>query len=244
MTQRPIAVVTGATGGIGLAICQALTPAWQVVGTCHRSGEEATAHWQQGMGPEAELIRLDLTDHEQTTQAVEAMLVRHGAPALLVNCAGITADGFFSKMSFADWENVIRTNLLSLFSITQPIYRAMCAKVGGVIINISSVNGERGQAGQTNYCASKAGIHGFTMSLAKEGARFGVRVNTVSPGYTMTPMVEAMRDDVQARIAASIPLGRFAQAAEVAGLVKYLASSEAAYITGANLHINGGLHIG
>lgn len=244
MTKQRVAVVTGATGGIGQAICQALAPAWQVIGTCHTAGDETMAHWRTQMEPTAELVRLELTDHEQTTQAVEAILARHGAPALLVNCAGITADGFFSKMSFADWENVIRTNLVSLFSITQPIYLAMCTQGGGVIINISSVNGERGQAGQTNYCASKAGIHGFTMSLAKEGARFGVRVNTVSPGYTMTPMVVAMRDDVQARIVESIPLGRFAEAAEVAGLVKYLASSESAYITGANLHINGGLHIG
>lgn len=244
MTEKPVAVVTGATGGIGVAICQTLMSAWRVIGTCHTASDEMTAHWQAEMDPEAELIRLDLTDHEQTTQAVEALISRHGAPSLLVNCAGITADGFFSKMSFADWENVIRTNLISLFSITQPIYRAMCARGGGAIINISSVNGERGQAGQTNYCASKAGIHGFTMSLAKEGARFGVRVNTISPGYTMTPMAAAMREDVQARIVESIPLGRFADAVEVAGLVKYLASSEASYITGANMHINGGLHIG
>lgn len=244
MTRNPIAVVTGATGGIGLGICQALAPAWHVIGTCHSADDALVAHWRTSVRPMADLIRLDVTDHEEASRAISTIISAHGCPSLLVNCAGITADAVFSKMSFVDWERVIKTNLVSLFSITQPIYREMCTNGGGVIINISSVNGERGQAGQTNYCASKAGVHGFTMALAKEGSRYGVRVNTVSPGYTMTPMVAAMREDVQARVIGSIPLGRFARVEEVAALVKYLASSEAGYITGANLHVNGGLHIG
>ena len=242
--RRPVAVVTGATGGIGKAICRALAPAWQVVGTCHSTSEALADQWRSEVGPSADLIRMDLTHHEESTSRILAVIEQHGCPGLLVNCAGITSESSFATMAFGDWERVITTNLVSLFSVTQPVYRAMTAAGSGAIVNISSVNGERGQAGQTNYCASKAGVHGFTMALAKEGARFGVRVNTVSPGYTLTPMVSAMRPDVQARVLETIPLARFAMPKEVAAMVKYLASSEAAYITGSNRHINGGLHIG
>jgi len=188
-------------------------------------------------------VHADLLEHEETTEAVTTIVERYGAPAVLVNCAGVTADGYFSRMNFDDWDRVIRTNLVSLFSVTQPIYRAMCESGAGVIINISSVNGERGQAGQTNYCASKAGVHGFTMALAREGARFGVRVVTVSPGYTATPMIESMRADVQARIVADVPMGRFGEPHEVASMVDYLASDDAEYTTGAIFSINGGLNI-
>lgn len=244
MTQQPIAIVTGATGGIGLAICQALASDWHVIGACHSADDASLAHWRANVLPSGDIIRFDLADHAETTRAVTSIIAEHGCPALLVNCAGIVSDGVFSRMEFVDWERVIRTNLISLFSVTQPVYREMCGNGGGVIVNISSINAERGQVGQTNYCASKAGVHGFSMALAREGARHGVRVNTVSPGYTMTRMVAAMREDVQARIAESIPLGRFARAQEVAAMVRYLASSDAGYITGANFHINGGLHIG
>lgn len=242
--MNELAVVTGATGGIGSAISRRLSGAFRVVGVCRTTDGEAATEWITDAGPEAELVRADLMEHESTTAAIESLLERRGVPSVLVNCAGVTADALFSKMEFADWDRVLRTNLLSLFSVTQPIYRAMCERGGGSIINISSVNGERGQAGQVNYSASKAGIHGFTMALAREGGRHGVRVNTVSPGYTNTPMVSAMRDDVRQRVMNAVPLGRFADAGEIAGMVAFLASAGGAYATGANFSINGGLHIG
>jgi acetoacetyl-CoA reductase len=241
--MKPLAIVTGATGGIGSAITRRLAGNHIVVGMCREAKVETAERWRSIAGSDAELLQADLTDHEITTSAIESMLERRGAPSLLVNCAGVTADSFFSKMSFSDWDRVLRTNLGSLFSVTQPVYRAMCGESGGAILNISSVNGERGQAGQVNYCASKAGVHGFTMALAREGARYGVRVNTVSPGYTATAMVKAIREDVLDQIVDSIPLGRLAEADEIAALVAFLASKDAAYITGANFGVNGGLHI-
>lgn len=242
--MKPVAIITGATGGIGCAITRRLADSHLVIGMCRTTDGESGEQWRAGAGLQGELLQVDLMEHESTTAMIESALVRHGTPSLLVNCAGVTADSFFSKMSFADWDRVLRTNLGALFSVTQPIYRAMCEQKFGSIINISSVNGERGQVGQTNYCASKAGVHGFTMALAREGARYGVRVNTVSPGYTSTPMVEAMREDVRKSIVGTIPLGRLAESDEVAALVAFLASRDAAYITGANYGVNGGLHIG
>ena len=242
--MKPIAILTGATGGIGNAIARRLADTHRVVGMCRTAEGTHAEGWLAGAGEGAELVHVDLMEHDSTTTTMESVLARHGAPALLVNCAGVTADGFFSKMSFADWDRVLRTNLGALFSVTQPVYRVMCQAGQGSIINISSVNGERGQAGQVNYCASKAGVHGFSMALAREGARYGVRVNTVSPGYTVTAMVDAMREDVRKTIVGTIPLGRFAEADEVAALVAFLASKDAGYVTGANYSINGGMHIG
>ena len=242
--MRPLAIVTGATGGIGFAISRCLAKSYAVVGTYNSSGEAACQQWISEMEADARLVHMDIADHESTTAVVEATMSESGTPEVLVNCAGIAADRYFSKMSFEEWERVIRTNLMALFSVTQPVYRKMCEAGKGSIINISSVNGERGQAGQANYCAAKAGMHGFTMALAREAARFGVRVNTVSPGYTATPMVSAIREDVQAQIISGIPTGRFAEPAEIAAIVELLASEKGAYFTGANLHVNGGLHIG
>jgi acetoacetyl-CoA reductase len=146
-------------------------------------------------------------------------------------------------MSYDDWASVIGTNLVGLFSITQPVFRSMCELKRGRIVNVSSVNGQRGQVGQCNYSASKAGVHGFTMSLALEGARYGITVNTVSPGYTDTPMLAGIRSEVMERIVESIPLRRLASADEVASVVDYLASDAAAYVTGADISVNGGLHL-
>lgn len=242
--EHATAIVTGACGGIGREVSRALAAAHDVVGIFHGATEAARADWRAQCGAAGTLIQADLTDHAATTTAMQAIIAERGAPSVLVNCAGITNDAMFRKMRFEQWEQVIRTNLVALFSTTQPVFSAMCEAGTGVVINIGSVNGERGQAGQCNYAAAKAGLHGFTMSLAREGARYGVRAVTVSPGYTQTPMIDAIREDVRDAIRLQIPMQRFAEPAEIAATVAFLASPGAAYITGADIPVNGGLHIG
>lgn len=241
--DRSIAIVTGACGGIGSAISRALAVRQEVVGIFHGATNAARAEWQEQCGTAGTLVQADLTDHAATASAMQGIITRHGIPSVLVNCAGITDDAMFRKMKFDQWERVIRTNLVALFSTTQTVFAAMCESGGGVVINIGSVNGERGQAGQCNYAAAKAGLHGFTMSLAREGARYGVRAVTVSPGYTQTPMIDAIREDVRDAIRLQVPMQRFADPAEIAATVVFLVSSGAAYITGADIPVNGGLHI-
>jgi acetoacetyl-CoA reductase len=160
-----------------------------------------------------------------------------------VNNAGITRDGVFKRMSPGDWYAVINTNLNSVFNVTRQVVEGMVERGWGRIVNISSVNALKGQFGQTNYSAAKAGMHGFSKALAQEVVKKGVTVNTISPGYVQTDMVKAIRSDVLESIIQQIPMGRLAQPEEIAGLVAYLASDEAAYITGANISINGGLHM-
>ena len=237
-------IVTGACGGIGREVSRALAVSHDVVGIFNGATEAARAEWQAQCGATGTLVQADLTDHASTTTAIQAIIAARGAPSVLVNCAGITNDAMFRKMRFEQWEQVIRTNLIALFSTTQPVFSAMCDAGAGVVINIGSVNGERGQAGQCNYAAAKAGLHGFTMSLAREGARYGVRAVTVSPGYAQTPMIDAIREDVRDAIRLQIPMQRFAEPAEIAATVAFLASPGAAYITGADIPVNGGLHIG
>jgi len=244
MMDRNSAIVTGACGGIGSAISRALAVRHDVIGIYHHATDAARSDWQAQCGAAGTLVEADLTDHAATTAAMKAIIAKQGAPSVLVNCAGITDDAMFRKMRFEQWEQVIRINLIALFSTTQPVFSAMCEAGAGVVINIGSVNGERGQAGQCNYAAAKAGLHGFTMSLAREGARYGVRAVTVSPGYTQTPMIDAIREDVRDAIRMQIPMQRFADPAEIAATVAFLASPGAAYITGADIPVNGGLHIG
>ena len=242
--EHATAIVTGACGGIGREISRALAATHKVIGIYHGASDGACADWRKACGGDSSLVQADLTDHHATTKAFNQVIAERGSPAVLVNCAGITNDAMFRKMRFEHWEEVIRTNLVALFSTTQPVFSAMCEAGTGVVINIGSVNGERGQAGQCNYAAAKAGLHGFTMSLAREGARYGVRAVTVSPGYTQTPMIDAIREDVRDAIRLQIPMQRFADPAEIAATVAFLASPGAAYITGADIPVNGGLHIG
>ena len=242
--EHATAIVTGACGGIGCEVSRALAAAHDVVGIFHGATEAARAEWRAQCGAAGTLVQADLTDHAATTAVMQAIITARGAPSVLVNCAGITNDAMFRKMRFEQWEQVIRTNLIALFSTTQPVFSAMCEAGTGVVINIGSVNGERGQAGQCNYAAAKAGLHGFTMSLAREGARYGVRAVTVSPGYTQTPMIDAIREDVRDAIRLQIPMQRFADPSEIAATVSFLSSPGAAYITGADIPVNGGLHIG
>ena len=162
---------------------------------------------------------------------------------VLVNNAGITRDGFFKKMGWDQWHAVMSTNLDSAFNMTRPVIEAMLEQKWGRVINISSVNGEKGQMGQANYSAAKAGLHGFTKALAQEGARNGVTVNTISPGYILTPMVAKIDQGIQDKIVSGIPVGRMGQPSEIGRAVAFLAAEEGGYITGSNLSINGGQHM-
>jgi acetoacetyl-CoA reductase len=183
-------------------------------------------------------------DWDSTVEAFNKVVADHGPVDILVNNAGITRDGSFRKMSKADWDAVIDTNLNSLFNVTKQVIDSMCDRGFGRIVNISSVNGQKGQFGQTNYSTAKAAIHGFTMALAQEVATKGVTVNTVSPGYVGTDMVRAIRADVLEKIVATIPTKRLGEPAEIASMVAWLASNEGAYATGADFSLNGGLHMG
>lgn len=245
MTKR-IALVTGGMGGIGTAICKALAESGHtVITTYSKPGKEQT--WladMKGMGfSDIHAYQCDVTD----TAACAAMLAKAqaevGAVDVLVNNAGITRDGTFKKQTKDDWDAVIKTNLDSLFNMVKPVLDGMVERGFGRIINISSINGQKGQFGQTNYSAAKAGMHGFTMALAQEVARKGVTVNTISPGYIATDMVMAVPEEVRNKIIANIPVGRLGKPEEIAGLINYLASDVAGFMTGANLAINGGQHM-
>jgi acetoacetyl-CoA reductase len=193
-------------------------------------------------GYEVAVYVFDVSDHQQCVEHIEAIQKTYGTIDILVNNAGITRDASFRKMTFEQWEEVIRVDLHSLFNVTHPILPSMIEKGFGRIVNISSVNGQKGQIGQTNYSAAKAGVHGFTKALAQEVARKGITVNTVSPGYIGTDMVMAMQQEIRDKIVAKIPVGRLGRPDEVAGAVAYLVSEEAGFVTGSDLSINGGQH--
>lgn len=244
MTKR-IALVTGGMGGIGTAICKALaTSGHTVITTYSKPGKEQSwlADMKEQGFTDVHAYQCDVTDTEACQQVIAAITQNVGAIDILVNNAGITKDGTFRKQSKNDWDAVIRTNLDSVYNMTKPVIDSMLEKGFGRIINISSINGQKGQFGQTNYSAAKAGMHGFTMALAQEVARKGVTVNTVSPGYIATDMVMAVPEDVRNKIVAQIPVGRLGKPEEIAGLITYLASDLAGYITGTNIAINGGQH--
>ena len=234
-----IALVTGASRGIGLAIAKKLVSLGYRVLGIYKNNKLVDEIYE-----DIELYQLDLNDIEACEMFFNELNRKKLLPDVLINNAGITHDSMFHKMTSAKWSEVISTNLVALFNITQPSYINMRQKKFGRIINLSSINANKGQIGQTNYCASKAGVQGFTKSLALEGARFGVTVNSISPGYTATDMVNTIREDIQKSILDLIPVGRFAHAHEIAALVAFLVSDEASYITGANYEINGGLYLG
>jgi len=186
----------------------------------------------------------NVSDWESTAAAFDTVKKEVGEIDVLVNNAGITRDGVFRKMSKENWNDIIDTNLTSLFNVTKQVVEAMVAKGWGRIVNISSVNGQKGQFGQTNYSTAKAGIHGFTMSLAQEVATKGITVNTVSPGYIGTDMVRAVKPEVLEAIVASIPVRRLGEPSEIASIVSWIAGDEAGFATGADFSLNGGLHMG
>ncbi len=246
MSKR-IAYVTGGMGGIGTPICKRLCKdGYTVVAGCGPNSPRKDK-WLADMRAEGYDVHAsegNVSDWESTRAAFEKVRAEIGEVDVLVNNAGITRDGQFRKMSKADWDAVIDTNLNSLFNVTKQVIDGMVERGWGRIINISSVNGQKGQFGQTNYSTAKAGIHGFSMALAQEVATKGVTVNTVSPGYVGTDMVRAIRPDVLEKIVAGIPVKRLAEPEEIASIVAWIASEEGGYATGSDFSINGGLHMG
>jgi acetoacetyl-CoA reductase len=238
--------VTGGTGGIGTAIVRKLAAMGHKVATNYRDKERATA-WQESMkrsGVDVALAAGDVADPATAESMIREVVDQLGPVDILVNNAGITRDGTFHKMSALQWQEVINTNLNSCFNVTRPVIDGMRDRKWGRIIQISSINGQKGQYGQANYAASKAGMHGFTISLAQENAKFGITVNTVSPGYVATEMVMAVPEEVRAKIAAQIPVGRLGNPDEIAYAVGFFIPDEAGWVTGANLSINGGHYMG
>ena len=245
MTAR-VALVTGGTGGIGSAICRKLADMGHKVATNYRN-EEKTQAWLKDMraqGYDFTAVKGDVTSPEEAEALVRDVEAKLGPVDILVNNAGITRDGTFHKMSVPQWGDVINTNLNSVYNMTRPVIEGMRERKWGRIIQISSINGLKGQYGQANYAAAKAGMHGFTISLARENAKLGITVNTVSPGYVATDMVMAVPEEVRAKIAAEIPTGRLGKPDEIAYAVAFLVDEQAAWITGSNLDINGGQHMG
>ena len=242
-----MALVTGGMGGIGTAICRRLCATGYVVIAGCGPGSQRRERWLAEMraeGHEVYSAAGNVADWDSTRDAIERARREAGEVDVLVNNAGITRDGTFRKMSNEQWHQVIETNLNSLFHVTKQVIDGMLDRGWGRIINISSVNGQRGQFGQTNYSTAKAGIHGFTMALAQEVAGRGVTVNTVSPGYIGTEMVRAVKPEILAGIVNSIPVKRLGEPEEIASIVAWLASDEAAFATGADFSLNGGLHMG
>ena len=244
--SKKIAYVTGGMGGIGTTMCQRLhRDGFTVVAGCGPSRDfKKWLDEQSALGYQFHASVGNVGDWDSTTAAFQKVKAELGPIDVLVNNAGITRDGMFRKMSRADWDAVIETNLTSLFNVTKQVIEDMLEKGWGRIINISSVNGEKGQFGQTNYSAAKAGMHGFTMALAQEVANKGVTVNTVSPGYIATDMVKAIRQDVLDKIIAGIPVKRLGTPDDIASMVSWVASEESGFATGADFSVNGGLHMG
>ena len=246
MTRR-IAVVTGGMGGLGEAISTKLHDSGYAVVVTHSPGNNGAEEWLAEMetqGRNFHAYPVDVADYDSCQHCAARIQVDIGPVDILVNNAGITGDMTLRKMSKVNWDAVIRTNLDSVFNMTKPLCEEMVARGWGRIVNISSVNGSKGSIGQTNYAAAKAGMHGFTKSLALEVARKGVTVNTVSPGYLATKMVTAIPQEIlDTKILPHVPVGRLGRPAEVAALVLYLCSDDAGFVTGANVAINGGQHM-
>ena len=242
-----IALITGGMGGLGEAICIKMAALGYEVVTTHSQGNTRSREWLDGMreqGFNFHAYPCDVADYDSAQACIAEIERQMGPVDVLVNNAGITRDMTFKKMDKTNWDLVLRTNLDSVFNMTKPVCDGMVDRGWGRIINISSVNGQKGAFGQTNYSAAKAGMHGFTKALALEVARKGVTVNTISPGYIGTKMVTAIPAEVlDSKIIPQIPMGRLGKPEEVAGLVAYLASDEAAFLTGANIAINGGQHM-
>jgi len=245
ITQRT-ALVTGGTGGIGTAIVRYLARQGHRVATNYRDKAKADA-WHEDMirdGIDVVMVQGDVADPLSAAAMVRGIEDLAGPIEILINNAGITRDTTFHKMDFQQWTDVVNTNLNAVFNVTRPVIEGMRSRQWGRIVQISSINGQKGQYGQANYAAAKAGMHGFTISLAQENARFGITVNTVSPGYVGTDLVMAVPEDIRSKIIAQIPVGRLGRPDEIAHAVAFLTSEESSWITGSNLAINGGHYMG
>jgi acetoacetyl-CoA reductase len=242
-----VALVTGGMGGLGEAIATKLSNMGDRVVVSYSPGNTKAAGWleeMKGRGHAIYAVQIDVSDFDSCQAACAKVMADVGPIDVLVNNAGITRDMTFRKMGKVDWDAVLKTNLDSVFNMCKPVVDGMVDRSWGRVVNISSVNGQKGAFGQTNYSAAKAGMHGFTKALALEVARKGVTVNTISPGYIGTKMVMAIPKDVlDTKIVPQIPMGRLGKPEEVAGLVAYLCSEEAAFVTGSNIAINGGQHM-
>jgi len=241
-----IAFVSGGMGGIGTAICTRLAAAGHTVVAGCLPGYERKAEWLDAMrrdGYRVHAAEGDVANFESCAEMFYNVRSVIGPVDILINNAGITRDAVFKRMTEQDWMAVINTNLNSVFNVTRQVIDGMVERGWGRVVNISSVNAIKGQFGQTNYSAAKAGMAGFSKALAQEVVRKGVTVNTVSPGYVETDLVRAIRADVRQQIIDSIPMGRLAKPEEIAAVVAFLVSEEAGYITGANISVNGGMHM-
>lgn len=243
--KKYVALVTGGTGGLGTAICKRLAKdGFHVV--ANYNNQEKAEKWQTKMQEEGfkmDMYQANVCDYDAVGDMIAHIEKEIGQIDVLVNNAGITRDGQFKKMTREHWDEVLQTNLYSVFNCTRNVINQMIDRNYGRIINISSVNGQRGQFGQANYSAAKAGMHGFTKTLAMEVAKKGITVNTISPGYIATDMVMAVPQEHRDKIVAEIPLGRLGGTEEIAHLVSFLSSKETSFITGANYAINGGQHV-
>lgn len=249
-SDKKVALVTGALGGIGTAICHALVKdSYHIIATYTASESNETHRGHDWLEAEQlnendfTFVEADLSQHEAATKSLTEAIDSVGRVDVLVNNAGITRDSTSKKMSYEQWSAVLDTNLKPLFTVTQPVYNKMLEQKSGRIISISSINGVKGQFGQTNYSAAKAGIIGYTKALAQEAAKSGITVNVIAPGYTGTKMVMVMPEKVLDSIKEGIPMGRLAYPDEIAAAVMYLVSDGAAFMTGATLNINGGQYM-
>jgi len=249
-SERPVktrvAFVTGGMGGIGTAICRRLASAGHTVVAGCLPGYDRQGEWLDAMRRDGHRVHAaegDVANFDSCAEMFYHVRSVVGPVDILVNNAGITRDAIFKRMTEREWLAVINTNLNSVFNVTRQVIDGMTERAWGRIVTISSVNAIKGQFGQTNYSAAKAGMAGFSKALAQEVVRKGVTVNTVSPGYVETDMVRAIKSEVREQIVASIPMGRLAKPAEIAATVAFLASEEAGYITGANISVNGGMHM-
>jgi 3-oxoacyl-[acyl-carrier protein] reductase len=244
--QGRVALITGASQGIGRACALVIAEAGATVALAARNREklDEVAAQIANAGGQASVFPLDVTDEEQIKATVKEVIAKHGRVDVLVNNAGVTKDQLFMRMKRADWDTVINTNLTSAFLLTQAVIGSMMKQRWGRIVNITSVVGQTGQAGQVNYAASKAGLIGLTMSVAREVASRNITCNAVAPGFIETAMTSVLGDDLKAKLNEQIPLGRQGTDVDIAQAVKFLASEEAGYITGHVLNVNGGMLMG
>lgn len=240
-----VALVTGGNGGIGTEICKQLAAAgYKVVTTCVDAEKEKIVEWQakrEAEGYRVNWVECNVADFDSCAAMAKKVEADHGPVDVLVNCAGITRDAFLHKMEQGSWDAVMAVNLNSVFNVTRQFIDGMRSRGFGRIVNIASVNGQTGQFGQANYSAAKAGMHGFSMALAKEGARKGITANTVCPGYIATEMTAAIPEEVRNSIIAQVPTGRMGKPEEIARVVVFLAADESGYINGAAIPVNGAL---